>query len=508
MRLFQLLDPHLGSDAEALVLGSVEVASVAALLARGVEVVVVDHDVSRFAELPDAVVVDDDPATLPIEPETSSLIVAVGVAAFEAATRIRVGVRPGGLAVVLLPSEGGVTLGVPPRSWFAGWEILHDARSDDGGAEVIARRPAWDYELRRAATPLAEPEPIGPGGLRWEELRAPATPEFYVKRPWGGGDALARLLAQGLSPIAVFAPTGTGKTTELLRAAEVLARSSLVFHVDLPSIGAADLPAPVLVWELTRTLVEQWVERDLAVLPTRLLIKDLRASNPRLPAGDGKVRRPIEMLHAALAELHGVAPRVVVMLDGLDTVPVGPAREHAEALLGIKRSCVLVVAVGPELVSGPDSQVVLDGYRLFAVPTPPMALAHDDAVAFLVAIVERRLGALPPVVAAVVRRAAERSGGAIGRFLDLVVGAAGYASALDGLNEGLDDALRDAAEGMRRLLVHGDAAALRDVAGSAGLEMDLERRTRLLRQGLLLEYAHGEDVVLTPSPLLARSLGR
>jgi hypothetical protein len=61
---------------------------------------------------------------------------------------------------------------------------------------------------------------------------------------------------------------------------------------------------------------------------------------------------------------------------------------------------------------------------------------------------------------------------------------------------------------MRRLLVHGDAAALRDVAGSAGLEMDLERRTRLLRQGLLLEYAHGEDVVLTPSPLLARSLGR
>jgi hypothetical protein len=115
---------------------------------------------------------------------------------------------------------------------------------------------------------------------------------------------------------------------------------------------------------------------------------------------------------------------------------------------------------------------------------------------------------LPAAVDAVVRRAAERSGGAIGRFLDLVVGAAGYASALDGLNEGLDDALRDAAEGMRRLLVHGDAAALRDVAGSAGLEMDLERRTRLLRQGLLLEYAHGEDVVLTPSPLLARSLGR
>ena len=151
MRLFELLAPHLGRDAEALLLGPADVASVGALLAHGVDVVVVDHDVARYADLPDAIVLADDPSTLPIEPETATLIVAIGAAAYEAATRIRVGVRPGGIAVVLLPGEGGITLGVPPRSWFAGWEILHDARSDDGGAEVVARRPAWDYELRRAA---------------------------------------------------------------------------------------------------------------------------------------------------------------------------------------------------------------------------------------------------------------------------------------------------------------------------------------------------------------------
>jgi hypothetical protein len=128
---------------------------------------------------------------------------------------------------------------------------------------------------------------------------------------------------------------------------------------------------------------------------------------------------------------------------------------------------------------------------------------------FFFSLALRRLGGPLLDLVEVVRRAAVSSGGVPRVFLQLLRDAKRYAMLAEreepDLSD-LEDAERDHAEHLERLLGQGDVAALRAADNTPGREIDPGKRLRFLLHGLLIEYkAEGRDFV-RPAPLLSRAL--
>jgi hypothetical protein len=70
-------------------------------------------------------------------------------------------------------------------------------------------------------------------------------------------------------------------------------------------------------------------------------------------------------------------------------------------------------------------------------------------------------------------------------------------------NSDLLDATSDQQDSFRRALLPGDAAAINSIEGTDGRELDLERRIRLVAQGILLERVRDGRVVFEAHPLVA-----
>lgn len=350
---------------------------------------------------------------------------------------------------------------------------------------------------------LADTRPLPPGDKR------------YVPRPWGGGDRLAVLIENGLSPIALTGPSGSGKTTELNHAARVLGDGAvfpLLLRIDA-LMSLADATPGVVLFVVAEAMLDRVIAQDPSLIPSRSVIEDIRSSDPRLPRGKGMRRSPADLIavvHAEIQRLLGLHGHVALLLDGLDRVPASVARAAVEGFLDVKDVLPIVVVVDPELATGPTSRNLLTRYRLFGLPALPVG---DDAngrrgFEHLVGVLRGRLhDAYTDEYRAIALRAAEKSGGVVRTFCEILADAASYAAiggAPGPTDEALTDAIRDRSDSLRRTLQDGDAEALALANGSDGLEVELERRVRFLSHGLLLEYADGESTFVRPHPLLAR----
>ncbi|MBW2258339.1 MAG: hypothetical protein JRI25_27595 [Deltaproteobacteria bacterium] len=343
--------------------------------------------------------------------------------------------------------------------------------------------------------------------LDWNALEPyrplPGQDSRYVRRPWGGGDRLAMLVRHGLTPIAVTGPVGSGKTTELHQALQLLRDEVIAIKIPVELLVDLDALQPnLLVYLVAQFVLDKVLEDDPGLVPSRALVADIRASDPRLPRGGGLHHNPPELAELVIAEVKRLLgrDRLALFLDGLDRVSAEGAR-----------AAVRVVVVPPALANGPEAHEVLAHMRVFWVPTVPVG--SDEGRRYLGKVAAVRLG-LKRLVGGMrdlCDKAAEESGGVTRLFLHLVQDAAFYAIAEGRARPGLatlDRAVRDHTDALRRVLVAGDLEALRDADGTDGLDVPVECKVRLLAHNLLLEYEDAEGTVVRPHPLVRRLIAR
>jgi hypothetical protein len=107
-------------------------------------------------------------------------------------------------------------------------------------------------------------------------------------------------------------------------------------------------------------------------------------------------------------------------------------------------------------------------------------------------------------------RACKASGGIPRVFLQLSADAGTYARVKRGAtwpdDSDLSDAIVDQQDSFRRALLPGDTQAIMAVDGTDGRELDLERRVRLLAQGILLERIRDGRVSVEIHPLVVNAV--
>jgi hypothetical protein len=346
---------------------------------------------------------------------------------------------------------------------------------------------------------------------------------LYVPRLEGGAARLAQLLRAGAKMVAVVGPTGSGKSTEL-----AVVATELILDADyFVSVFLLDH------WEIsTPDSLETFKDSIFAILAAALArhaegrgmqlsveltgkLKDTAEDLGSRVAGRGE-----DLLLETLREVRragGQKKTVLLLCDGLEKYAADRAREVLEGLLRFRSEAVLVLVVPTALVVGPGSYDVISNFKLFPVRPVPVqdeaGFSGREGRAFLKEIAYRRLeiDLAAPGLDPVLERAAEASGGVPRAFLQLVLDSAMYARLAERewpTLEDLEEAKRDHAESLRRLLIKGDVDALRAADGTDGLEVEPERRLRFLTHGLLLEYKLGDRVVVHPAPLLAGILAR
>ncbi len=222
---------------------------------------------------------------------------------------------------------------------------------------------------------------------------------------------------------------------------------------------------------------------------------------------------------------------VTLLIDGLERIPAERTSEVFDCFASLTDEVDLVVVIPWQSVYGPAAdQVVRAGERFMAMRS--VSVQGDEGEAgrsFLRGLLERRLGldegALapeskvsedlleqwfvgtpPPEGKRIVDLAVKASGGIPRNFLQLMSQAATYARLRHQAPwpsvEDLADAIADHEDSLRRLLLPGDRAAIEEVAGSDGTELDIGRKVRLLAHGVLLERETNGRVIIEPHPLV------
>jgi len=227
-----------------------------------------------------------------------------------------------------------------------------------------------------------------------------------------------------------------------------------------------------------------------------------------------------QRLIAALREVRRLGP-LVLLVDGLEKSGEETSRRVVSALVDMADEVSLIVVVPPSLVNGPASYDLLSCAKIFLVGAICLVLGESEAsgrylkgLEFLRRVALRRLGVAEcdDKVDGVIVEAALVSGGIVRVFLQLLRDARRYASLVERetpTREDIDEAARDHAEHLERLLSPGDVAALRDADGTSGAEIQpIARRLRFLVHGLLLEYKIDGRTVVHPAPLLQNVLAR
>lgn len=324
----------------------------------------------------------------------------------------------------------------------------------------------------------------------------------YVERPVDGAARLATKIRAGLGPVVVTGPVGCGKSTELARASALLASdyTSILTRLDRIQNLRATGEKPDLV---VNVIVEA-VVRDF----------ERRASLAKL---QGSNQDRLLMGLRSLKSVRG-GRDVVLLYDGLEKMRAEVASAVVREFLELRHEARLVLVVPPSLVIGPDTYALSsEDVRVFSIRVIPPGSGTGEGERFLKTVAMRRLGVsqLPPDLEKVFDAAVLASGGLPRTFLQFLQDAAGYASIEQRAypsHEDLRNALQDHAESIQRLLREGDRDALRLANGTDGLEMQLERRLRLLSQGVLLEYAtpSGRSMVMQhplTNPNILKMLG-
>lgn len=335
----------------------------------------------------------------------------------------------------------------------------------------------------------------------------------YVPSPDGAGEAVAERIRRGLDPVLLVGHRGTGRSTELRRAAWTLAEEGPALVLDLADLGVPLRPERVL-YDIADKLLQWWVADGPEQQPTPFLVQDLRASDPTFPQGQGRTLSASDMVRATLDELTLAAgvDKLPLLLDGVDSLPVDEARDLLLRLLALTERAQLAVVASPELAHGPANVAVLDRYRV--VHASPVAPSEPEARAFLAEVARAHLGAqlgedeaepadtrevLPDEA---LDRIVHLSGGVVRDLLLLVKDAWAYADSETIDTQAVDAAVHDRGERLRRLLVAGDLAALEAADGTAGLEVPADRKIRLLQHGLLLEVGTGAAARVFRNPII------
>lgn len=332
--------------------------------------------------------------------------------------------------------------------------------------------------------------------------------ERYRPRPSHGAAALAARIAADPTPVAITGPIGSGKSTELAAAVGILNhRGWLAYGFDVDEVvgeGSA-LTAPLLHFGLAAKLLEALsTSPEATETPTQSLVRDLRASDPRFSRGFGLIRDTDELARSAAEELsaaHGGRP-VAVLIDGLDRVPDDVARPIALSLTDLSPVIRTAAIVAPALAYGEEAFLLLDRVRPFGIGN--LDPEGSEARGFLVTLARARGETADD---AVVERAARASGGVPRGFLRLLSAARMYARVAgrdEPVDEDVEQAEQDHMDGLRRLLLRGDLAVIREAEGTDGVEVPPEKRARLLTHGLLVEYGTPPDVIVRAHPLVRR----
>lgn len=220
---------------------------------------------------------------------------------------------------------------------------------------------------------------------------------------------------------------------------------------------------------------------------------------------------PRDAFLQALRTLKAGAPqgRLAILVDGLEKAEASTALDAVRLLLSFRDEAALVFVVPSSLVTGPGTySLSSDGVRLF--PLRAIPIDRREGMQFLKAIAMKRLGLteLSSQLDFLFSTAARASGGLPRMFLQILQDAAGYASLEQRevpAREDLRNAVMDHVESIQRLLREGDRDVLRDADGHDGSEVPLERRLRLVSQGLLLEYPTSDGrVEVHPHPLVSQ----
>lgn len=347
--------------------------------------------------------------------------------------------------------------------------------------------------------------------MDWKRLNplrplGPGDPD-YVPRKTSGGERLADLVRARLRPIAITGPAGSGKSTELARAAEALQGDAVTVLVQLDRVlnmqrfdfeslllAVASRVANLAVRNLGLQLSDPLMKRfaQLQAIPA---VDTTRSDTFKGDAGD--------LLRATIREVAKKARqgRVALLVDGLEKAP--DAHQAVATLLSFEGEADIVFVVPHQLVLGPDAHDLLERVKPFLIPALPVFAADEsqrlEARTFLREVAGRRLGITdwPTSFVRVIEIATIASAGVLRTFLRILQDAGGYARVAGREAPTADDvaeAVRDVADGLRRVMRDGD----REMLGRINLGFDsqgfrLETRLRLLSHGLLLEYEERRD---------------
>lgn len=367
---------------------------------------------------------------------------------------------------------------------------------------------------------------IGPGytectmSLNWSQLQPlrPALgaegPDLYVEPPHHTGSTLARRLGLEGQRMVLWGPVGSGKSTELRAAARRVDPSLL--PVVVPLDLDLDLRKVPQEWELHAALathiltaVDATSDTYSAKLTERLKRAGLLdSSGPHAPS-----LASAALTRELLSEL-GRRRRVALLLDGLEKATTAIAKATMRTLAKELRDTNLVVVASPAVVTGPDAYELIQDLGFRQQPLRPVIVdphlgnPAEAGRRFMVKIALKRLGEdAASLLGSVIDEAVTYSGGIPRTFLQLLRDAH-TAAALAGRERPTDrdlaEAVSDHRSSMFRLLREGDEAALRDSRDTSGVEVPIERRIRLLAQGLMLEYTLPDriDPLVRPHPLL------
>jgi hypothetical protein len=227
----------------------------------------------------------------------------------------------------------------------------------------------------------------------------------------------------------------------------------------------------------------------------------------------------INISRAAVAEVERVSPqgRVALLIDGLEKLLPGPgAREIFDALSQLPESVDLIAVIPWHAAFGGGTEAVLRaGEHLHRVAALDIeGAAGATAASFLGRVMGRRLRsvtAFPGHMESLLGRAFLASGGIPRVFLQLVADAGTYARVKHGAawpsDSDLGEAIADQQDSFRRALLPGDTDAIKRAIGTDGRELDLDRRVRLLAQGIVLERVHEGRVWLQLHPMAEPAIG-
>jgi hypothetical protein len=355
---------------------------------------------------------------------------------------------------------------------------------------------------------------------------APGSSE-YVQRDKAASEEIAQWILADRSPLLIGGPAGVGKSTELARAATLLQKHRVACLVQLDRYEN--------MRHLTSDQMLLRIVERVGYLATHVLKLTLSES---LTTSLGNVERalrkeplalqtsPAALARVTLLEVARLSAqrRVVLLIDGLEKVPPGElSRDLFDSLASLPEQVDLVVIIPWHAAFGPHSEVVIRAGERF-VPVRALDVSRGfespDREFFRKLLLQRlhwpdtaleidaaegdEVRAEIAAKRNLVNDAIGLSGGLPRVFLQLLADAGSYAklrrSASWPIAEDLQDAWSDQVDSFARLFLPGDTGAIKSAVGTRGMELELDRKIRLMAHGILLERVRDGQTVLDAHP--------